>query len=138
MTSLGDFADDAIEKLTNERDAARAEVARLRLCASKINEEICQTLGRALGYPRFADDPVNFPGYEDDDVCVGDHVAETIAMEAARRIETYKKRLGEHEPCVYSEASGPQCGFLEMHVHHVRGHVYGKQTYLSHSYRLRP
>jgi hypothetical protein len=51
------------------------------------NEEICQTLGKALGYPWYKDDQRNFPGAtEANGVCVGDHVAETIACEAAKKI----------------------------------------------------
>ncbi len=62
----------------------RAEIARLRTALSKQNDEICQTLGLALGYPKFCDDQANFPGAtETNGVCVGDHVAESIAVEAA-------------------------------------------------------
>ena len=64
-----------------------AEINRLRAEASKAYEAVCQTLGRALGYPKFCDDQTNFPGAtEADGVCVGDHVAESLATEAARRI----------------------------------------------------
>jgi hypothetical protein len=79
----------------NDNNAAqfeRAEIAEARLAAlktamAKSNEEICQTLGQALGYPWFKDDQKNFPGAtEVNGVCVGDHVAESIATEAARRI----------------------------------------------------
>lgn len=72
-----------------------------REIVSKMNDEICQTLGKALGYPWFKDDQKNFPGAtESNGVCVGDHVAETLAMEAASRIakqqaefETTRKEL---------------------------------------------
>lgn len=65
----------------------RAENERLRLAAARANEEICQALGLALGYPRFCDDQKNFPGTtEAHGVCVGDHVAETLATEAALKI----------------------------------------------------
>ena len=41
-----------------------------------------------LGYPWFKDDQVNFPGAtEEQGVCVGDHVAATLSMDAARKIE---------------------------------------------------
>lgn len=54
----------------------------------KSSHEIEQTLGRALGYPWFKDDRKNFPGAtEEDGVCVGDHVAESLAAEAAKRIK---------------------------------------------------
>lgn len=64
-----------------------AELARLKAAMSKSNDEICQSLGKALGYPWFKDDQRNFPGEtEGNGVCVGDHVAESIADEAASRI----------------------------------------------------
>lgn len=59
---------------------------------AKQNEEICQTLGGVLGYPWFRDDQKNFPGAtEEDGVCVGVHVAETIAEEAAQEVDKLKK-----------------------------------------------
>lgn len=49
--------------------------------------EIEQILGQALGYPRYCDDQKNFPGTRPTDgVCVGDHVAATLASEAAATI----------------------------------------------------
>jgi predicted DNA-binding protein (MmcQ/YjbR family) len=49
--------------------------------------EVEQVLGRALGYPLYADDQKNFPGTtEADGVCVGDHVPASLADEAAREI----------------------------------------------------
>lgn len=63
------------------------ENERLRLALSRQNEYICQALGKALGYPWFKDDQVNFSGAtEADGVCVGEHVAESLADEAAERI----------------------------------------------------
>jgi hypothetical protein len=50
--------------------------------------EVEQTLARALGYPRY--DPVNFPPRDDVDPdlrVTGDHVPETLAAEAAKRID---------------------------------------------------
>lgn len=53
--------------------------------------EIEQILGRALGYPRFCDDRENFPGTTDaDGVATGDHTAVTLAMEAAKLIESVR------------------------------------------------
>jgi hypothetical protein len=70
------------------------EYAWLRTEYSKANDEICQTLGRALKYPKFVDDQKNFPGAtEESGVCVGDHVAESIAIEAARHIGELNVRL---------------------------------------------
>lgn len=65
--------------------AARAQ----KLRAIEEFRNIEQILGRALGYPRFCDDQKNFPGALDQDgVCIGDHVALTLAQEAA---ETLRK-----------------------------------------------
>lgn len=48
------------------------------------NEEILQILGKVLGYPWYKDDQENFPGAtEKDGVATGDHVAASIAAEAA-------------------------------------------------------
>lgn len=56
--------------------------------------EVEQTLGRALGYPRYCDDQENFPGTTDaDGVCTGDHTAVTLAMEAAARISKPEDQL---------------------------------------------
>jgi len=66
----------------------------LRLAWAKENDEICQVLGKALGYPWYKDDPKNFPGAtEENGVCVGEHVAVTIAMEAAATIAKLKDLL---------------------------------------------
>lgn len=66
---------------------ARAEIDRLRRACSALNDAVSQTLGRALGYPRFCDDQKNFPGATDaDGVCVGDMVAESLAADAATEI----------------------------------------------------
>lgn len=52
-----------------------------------IDGHICQTLGAALHYPRYCDDQNSFPGAtEADGCCTGDHVAESLAREAARTI----------------------------------------------------
>jgi hypothetical protein len=66
---------------------AANEIERLRLGYTTLNSEVCQRLGKALGYPWFKDDQENFPGAtEESGVCTGEHVAESIAAEAARRI----------------------------------------------------
>jgi DNA repair exonuclease SbcCD ATPase subunit len=50
--------------------------------------EIEQILGKALGYPWFKDDPKNFPNAtEADGVAVGDHIAWSLAMEAADKMK---------------------------------------------------
>lgn len=66
----------------------------LEWCCSKQNEEVCQILGKALDYPWFKDDQKNFPGAtEVNGVCVGEHVAETIAESAASTIVALSSRL---------------------------------------------
>ncbi len=87
-----------LEELCAEAKAALeakdAEIARLRLALTAMNDEISQTLGKALDYPWFKDDPVNFPGAtEEAGVCVGDEVAESLAIGAAREIAALKARL---------------------------------------------
>ena len=53
-----------------------------------------QILGRALHYPRYCDDQQNFPGATDaNGVCVGDHVVQSLAEEAAKRIAELEARL---------------------------------------------
>ena len=77
-----------------ERAALRTELARLRDAFSRENNTISQVLGRALGYPRFADDQKNFPGATDaNGVCVGDHVAASLADEAANVIRALKAEV---------------------------------------------
>lgn len=85
-----------IDNMVTEIPKLRAEVERLKSAASTINDEVCQTLGKVLGYPWFKDDPGNFPdSTEAHGVCVGDHVAESIAAEAAERIETLRAEVSE-------------------------------------------
>jgi len=65
-----------------------AEIERLRDAYAKQVHDVEQTLGQALGYPWYKDDQKNFPGAtEADGVCVGEHVPETLAAEAAAQIE---------------------------------------------------
>lgn len=87
---------ETVKALAKEVRRLRADIDRLRLACSKANDEVCQTLGKALGYPRFKDDQKNFPGAtEVDGVCVGDHVAESIADEAVQRIVDQRAKLVE-------------------------------------------
>lgn len=82
-----------------ELEKLQEENQRLRNGLSMVNEEVCQTLGKALRYPWFKDDQINFPGStEKQGVCVGDHVAESIAVEAARTlkgVQSENQRLRE-------------------------------------------
>lgn len=71
----------------SERLTAEAERDRCKDAYFKLSDHVQQTLGKALGYPWYKDDQKNFPGATDaDGVCVGEHVAESIADEAANRI----------------------------------------------------
>jgi len=64
-----------------------AEIERLRNACISQERDISQTLGKALGYPWFKDDPTNWPNAtEADGVCVGEHVAESLADEAAKKL----------------------------------------------------
>lgn len=60
------------------------------------NHEIEQILGRALGYPYYADDPKNFPGAtHQDGVCVGPNTIECLAEQAAVRITKMEALLSD-------------------------------------------
>lgn len=72
---------------------------------SKENDEICQALGKALHYPWFKDDQENFPGAnEETGVCVGEHVAVSIAEEAAKWIERAWPLVRSSSPAVEERA----------------------------------
>lgn len=82
----------AYEKLAARLRDTEAENARLREACSKQNDDVCQVLGKALGYPWYKDDQANFPGADESNgVCVGDHVAESIADEAAKTISRLRE-----------------------------------------------
>lgn len=70
------------------------EVNRLKEACSKQNDEVCQILGKVLGSPWYKDDQKNFPGAtEENGVCVGDHVAESLAEVAAREISRLREAV---------------------------------------------
>ena len=72
---------DELKEMTRQRDAGMLG-----------HSEIEQRLGKALGYPWYKDDPKNFPdATEKDGVCVGAHVAESLAAEAASVIIKLRK-----------------------------------------------
>lgn len=76
---------------SSEMAILKNDVNRLRAHLIKMNRDISQTLGKALGYPWFKDDQKNFPGTtEKDGVCIGEHVAESLAIEAANTIRQMK------------------------------------------------
>lgn len=56
--------------------------------------EVEQILGEALGYPRYVDDPKNFPeATERDGVCVGEMTPATLAEQAAKRIKEMRETV---------------------------------------------
>lgn len=76
--------------------------------------DIEQTCGSALGYPRYCDDQANFPGAtEADGVCVGDHVAASIAAELANRYHDMKGRCERMEAALLSRHGGEPIALLE-------------------------
>lgn len=77
---------------------AVSEIDRLRASCIEQNEAVCQTLGKALGFPWYENDQANFPGAtEADGVCVGEHVPESLAALAAREIDRLRGRVAELE-----------------------------------------
>lgn len=85
---------DIITRLRTALATMTAERDRMKLACIKMDDEIGQTLGKALGYPWYKDDQVNFPGAtEANGVCVGEHVAATIAMEAAAALAASQKTV---------------------------------------------
>jgi uncharacterized small protein (DUF1192 family) len=111
-------------ELTKRIAELEQEVERLRAAMASQNDEITQVLGKALGYTWYRDDPANFPAAtEADGVCVGEHVAETIASEAASRIAMLQAELAKAprwvpvDDCVESE--------MECTYHLVHGTIQG-------------
>jgi hypothetical protein len=85
---------DALESQVSHR---RELIKKLTVAAAKSNDVICQTLGKVLGFPWYEDDLKTFPdATQDDGVCVGDHTAETLATNAADRIQFLEGRLNWH------------------------------------------
>ena len=77
-----------LDAMADQTEADAADLERLRRACTVQNDAVCQTLGRVVGYPRYADDQSRFPSAtEDDGVCIGDHVAETLAVEVASALE---------------------------------------------------
>lgn len=72
--------------LCDSHEALRAKVEKSERAYYTTANDIEQSLGNALGYPKYRDDPENFPEATDDSVCVGDHVPESLASEAAAKI----------------------------------------------------
>lgn len=96
---------------TNER------IKKLEFACSEMNQKVCQSLGAALGYPWYKDDQLNFPGAtEANGVCVGEHVAETIADEAARRIREIEGKLAESSADADRLAEALNLAVYELHA----------------------
>jgi hypothetical protein len=84
------------EMIELEEDNARltARVAKLEWACSATQHDIQQTLGKALNYPWYKDDQKNFPNAtEADGVCVGDHVAESLADETVTKITALRAEV---------------------------------------------
>lgn len=89
--NMTDSPDVTIKKLQQELAARNASY-----CA--YENDITQLLGKALGYPWYKDDQKNFPGAtEADGVCVGEHVAVTLAAEIAEAHVKALARIKELE-----------------------------------------
>lgn len=87
------------EMIELEEDNARltARVAKLEWACSATQHDIQQTLGKALNYPWYKDDQKNFPNAtEADGVCVGDHVAESLADETVTKITALRAEIAWH------------------------------------------
>ncbi len=79
-----------------EKEAYEKAMADLRTAVARESREIEQTLGKALGYPWYKDDPKNFPNAtEANGVCVGEHVPASLAVEAARKIADLTRERDE-------------------------------------------
>lgn len=114
QTAMAEFIAEQ-ESLLATIDSLRAQLAEAQIDASryktafaKTNNDICQVLGKALGYPWHKDHQEAFPGSgEADGVCVGEHVAGSLADEiAAKYAEAKRQAIQWHD--------GPAVGGVEM------------------------
>lgn len=112
LPQFAKLAQEQLDKCGNvelELNAANERINLLERACAKQNEEICQTAGKALGYPWFKDDQKNFTGAtEADGVCVGEHVAETIVAELAKKHAEANERVKQlqHPQTSTSEFGG--------------------------------
>ena len=96
-------------------DAQAARIDHIVKGTAQENEDVCQTLGKALGYPWFKDDPKNFPdASEADGVCVGDHVGASLAAEAARKIEAQVARIAALEGALAEARDAVDCALWQI------------------------
>lgn len=72
------------ERISEDHERLNRDIKWLRDAAMLQSHGIEQTLGKALGYPKLYPEASDV---DDGTVCVGDHVPETLATEAAKEIE---------------------------------------------------
>ena len=107
-------------RLKQEARGLAERVGKLERAIDKMDGSICQSLGKALGYPRYCDDQGEFPGAtEADGVCVGEHVAESLAVEAAEQITALRQQVAG-----LAERVAQQSELLSRHAE--RGSVLGQ------------
>ena len=83
-----------------------SDLTKLKESFLKNENEIQQTLGKALGYPPL------FPivsDVDDGEVCVAPHVAATLAMEAAEKIKELKTALIVTALCIVNDPGIDMC-----------------------------
>lgn len=84
------------------RVSLEAANAQLKKSDSRC-EEIYETLGVALGYPKLSD--IGWPGAKDDwGVAAGEHCAETLAKQAASKIVADKARIKRVDKALKDES----------------------------------
>ena len=82
-------------------EEALRRVEYLQTAWRKSNDRICQTLGKALKFPAFKDDQVNFPGAtEADGVVIAEEIAEDMAEYAAKRITELQASRADTAPWI--------------------------------------
>lgn len=115
-----DISANVVRNLIAEVERLTDRDARVTAGYARDNEEICQTLGKALGYPWFEDNQENFPGAtEADGVCVGEHVAASLAAEAVDRIASLVAQVERLErlACVLHHLAASE-GVLHFLAYH--------------------
>ena len=77
---------DAPSDIERQRD-------RFKAACIQMQHEVCQTLGKALGFPMYKDDQVVFPGADDSiGYFTEPHTAESMADLALDRIVAHERR----------------------------------------------
>ena len=80
------------------RKELKERIDNLEAAVTKTDDDACQVLGKVLKYPWYKDDLEVFPNAtEKMGVCVGDHVALSMAMEAAKRIDELEANNKRHK-----------------------------------------